>query len=455
MDNRVGNHLIPLAAGSFSELTLSAKESADSRILTIMQNRELSRIAINNIRSSRFNGDQAVVVEFLKSTLGELPNVNEQFVEENPLLAMIALILKGDPAEDYLRDRAAVAYKKNYPDDTRFETNYAFLKHPTILLSHLLITAGAWECANPDNKEYYDEQMAGLFQGTIAFDKGDQLSKEELALIQKREDPKTPYPISAKLLENPNGYEVKGWCSTPSMVDTVSRVDDLYIDSRRAVQKQTISQFIDSLKDTSAILAECYHLPVDALHAICVIGPYGAGKSHFIESKFEGKKMTIYSLDELNNKLKSPDSSPGDHHFEAMMLTRDLLTQLNNVPVLMYEGASIDQFRFNRMINRDFGSRHIIVEEVSPNNPEESVKNCMTREAGKGLILSDSRLGAIRTSAEDAQKFRKGRVESAENNSRIDYTLYCNNMIVATVRDKVLTVSEDQQELFHALTIGK
>ncbi|MFI5344160.1 MAG: hypothetical protein ACHQUC_08065 [Chlamydiales bacterium] len=447
-----GSFFNPWIGGSSSEITCSAQESVDSGVLNIIQDPELSRMAIDHIRSSRFNGDQTPVVEFLKSNLRELPALNEKLVEQSPLLAMMALIINGDPAEDHWRDRAAAAYKKKYPLDGRFESNYAYLKHPTILLSHLLITSGAWKCANPENKAFYDEQMAGSFQGNIAFDKGDQLSREEFALIQQREDPKTPYPILEKLSENEHGYEVKEWCSTPCMVDTKSRVDDVYIASRRRFQIETMNHFIGSLKETSAIISEEYHLPADQLHAVCVIGPYGAGKSRFIEAKFVGKKVTTYSLDELNNRLKSSESSPSDHHFEAMMLTRDLLTQLAEVPALLYENAAIDRFRFSRMTGRDFSSRQLIVEEISPATPEEAVKNFIARESGKEQILSDSRIGAARTSAEDAQKFRGERIESIKGNSRISYTLYCNDAVVATVRDRVLTVAEGQEELFHSLT---
>ena len=70
---------------------------------------------------------------------------------------------------------------------------YFFLKDPDIFIAHLLITGGRWICANPENISFYDEQIAGMFQGTIAFDKGERLTASEVSKIQAHEkDSKFP-----------------------------------------------------------------------------------------------------------------------------------------------------------------------------------------------------------------------------------------------------------------------
>ncbi len=412
--------------------------------------------AISLLRKDRLSNSEELTL--LIKTTTRLIRVNEEFVQSDPLLSLLILTLNNDPAEDNLRDQAAENYIKTCLEDKRFEKAYAYLKVPHILVAHLLIITNQWKCANPDNKEFYDEQMAGLFQGTVAFDKGDQVSREELLKIQSQEGENTRFPIAKKLVEKGGGFEVKEWCCTPPMCSTETRLDDLFIASRRMKQEHIMTDYICKLKETSAIIQDTYGLSPSTSAVITIIGPYGVGKSRFIQEKFSEKKnITSYSLDKLNAFLMESASRPQDHHFEAMMLTNRLLSKLSEIPALLTETAAIDEFRFNRMINRDFASRsQIIIEEIAPENTSDVVKRFIEREG----LVDQSRLGTATTAANDALKFRSKRIEKSKENPKIHYTLYCNppakegNVIfieVAQIRNSILSVANGQEELYKTL----
>jgi hypothetical protein len=416
--------------------------------------------AIKNLMHDRFTGEKKLT-DFLKTFLGQLPEVNDSLVQKDPLLALFTLILNNNPAEDHLREAAADAYVAKNPEDARFEKAYAYLKDPHILLAHLLIISNQWRCVNPENKSFYDEQMAGSFHGNIAFDKGDRITSEEFALIRKQEGENPRFPISSKLEQKEGYYEVKDWCATPNMVSTENRLDDLFIASRRAVQERTLDDFILRLKETSALVQKVYALPPNESTVVAIIGPYGAGKSLYVQQKFAKEKpITVYSLDKLNDILKKPTSRPQDHHFEAMMMTSKLLKGLADVPALLTETAAIDEFRFNRMVNRDFSSRNrIIVEEIAPENTQDAVGRFVARE-GAVVSSNQTRMGAVQTSVEDALKFRDSRIENAKNNAKIQYTLYSsltNNgtavfaEIAKTLNGKVI-IAEGKEEIYSKLT---
>ena len=417
--------------------------------------------AINLLRHDRFIND-VQLAEFLKKSIGDLPTVNEALIKKDPLLAMFILILNNNPREDHLRDLAADRYILQYPEDERFEKAYIYLKTPNILIGHLLICSDNWSSANPENKAFYDEQMAGMFHGNIAFDKGDRLSFEEVTLIQKCEGENPRFPIINKLEKKEGYFEVKDWCTTPAMCSSDTRLDDLFITSRRVAQESTLVGFVGLLEETSKIVQRVYKLSPDESAAVAIIGPYGAGKSHYVRQKFSGEKpITVFSLDRLNQLLMNPTSRRQDHHFEAMMLTGKLLKQLAEIPVLLTETAAIDEFRFNRLVDRDFSARHrIIIEEIAPENTTDSIKRFAAREGNK-VSSNQSHMGAVTTSTNDALRFRAGRIESAKMNPKVDYTLYCNISAangdavfaeIAKAKGGVLTVQEDRKETFSLLT---
>ncbi len=426
-------------------------------LLKLFGGEEGIRTAISHLRNDRLSNSEELT-HLLKTTTTHFPKVNEELVRNDPLLSLLVLILNNNPAEDNLRDQAAQNYIKTHPEDKRFEKAYAYLKVPHILVAHLLIITNQWKCANPANNEFYDEQMAGLFQGTVAFDKGDRVSREELLKIQKQEGENPRFPIAKKLEEKEEGFEVKEWCCTPPMCPIDTRLDDLFIASRRIKQEHMMTGYIDRLKETGSIIQETYKLLPTVSAVVAIIGPYGVGKSRFTQQKFtEKKNITSYSLDKLNSFLMEPTGRPQDHHFEAMMLTNKLLSGLAEVPALLTEVAAIDEFRFNRMVNRDFSSRNrIVIEEIAPENTSDTVKRFIDREG----VVDQSRLGAATTTANDALKFRSNRIEKSKENPKIYYTLYCNppakeeNVMfieVAKIRDGVLTITNGQEELYKKL----
>jgi len=424
----------------------------------VLGGEERIRFAISHLRNDRLS-NSAQLTKFLKESISVLPKVNEELIQEDPLLSMLVLILNNDPSENHLREIAAETYIAKHSEDKRFEKAYAYLKVPHILVAHLLISTNQWKCANSENDEFYDEQMAGLFHGTVAFDKGDRLSPEELNKIKKQEGEKPRFPIAKKLEEKEGYFEVKDWCSTPPMCPSDTRLDDLFIDSRRVKQERVVVDYINSLKETSSIILATYGLPPNKSAVVAIIGPYGVGKSRFTQQKFtEAKKVTTFDLDKLNSFLMESTSRPQDHHFEAMMLKSKLLSSLAEVPALLTETAAIDEYRFNRMVNRDFSSRdQIIVEEIAPEKPSDAVNRFISREG----VTDQSRLGAATTSANDALKFRSGRIEMTKENSKINFTLYCSQpdkernavfIEVAKVQDGKVLVAEGQEELFKRLT---
>lgn len=412
-------------------------------------------IAITLLRNDRFSSGTELT-KFLREKF-ELPEIRGKLTQEDPLLSMLVLILNNDPSKD-LRKRAAEAYKTNHPEDKRFEKAYAYLKEPHVLIAHLLISTGQWKCANPDNNEFIDEQIAGLLQGTVAFDKGDRLTPDELKQVQQKEGKDPRFPIADKITNKESYFEVDDWCSTPQMCSP-EKLNDLFIDSRRKEQENVVNDYLARLKETSPIIQSFYKLPSNQSAVVAHIGPYGAGKSILTQQRFSNKNIAVFNLDELNTLLMDSKSNKQDHHFEAMVVTRKFLSKLADVPVVFTEIAAIDEWRFNRLVNRDFSSREqIVIEEIASEKPSDAVNRLLLRE---GENVDQSRLNLTTTSANDALKFRSGRIKMAEENRKIRYTLYCNKsdanknaefIEVAKVQDGKVTIAEGQEKLFKTLT---
>lgn len=202
---------------SYSEEKMLQKEPTSYQELflqKILGGKEGILTAISLLRGDRLT-NSAELTQFLKRI--ELPRVDFEMIGNDPLFSMLILTLANDPAADHLRDAAAESYISKHPEDKRFEKCYAYLKTPHILIAHLLISTNQWQCANLENNEFYDEQLAGLFHGTLAFDKGDRISADELKKIQVQEGENPRFPIAKNLEEKEGFFEVKKWCSTPSM----------------------------------------------------------------------------------------------------------------------------------------------------------------------------------------------------------------------------------------------
>jgi hypothetical protein len=439
--------LFAVKLNSDSTSGLTATEPKEP-LIQIFRSEEQIKAAIALIREDRINGTTHLK-DKLRTFFTHLSNLDEQVIIQDPLSAILILMLLGDESM-HLRERAAEAYKTKYPNDKQFEMAYFFLKDPDIFIAHLLITGNRWICANQENRSFYDEQIAGMFQGTIAFDKGDCLTAYEVAKIQLYEKD-SKFPIINSLVEKHGKYEVVKWCSSPPMVPTEHRCDDLFIKSRRQAHGQLLTLHIEDLKQTSTLIENIYSLPQGHSHAIAVIGPWGAGKSYFIDKKF-AQRPTIFSLDAINKKLMTATSNASDHHFEAMMLTRELLNLIPKIPALLIEVAAIDKYRFERMINRDYSGRKIIIEEIATSSPQESINQYTTRESAQQLLVSQERIGAATQSANDALKYRLDRINTAVNRPDIVYTLHCQGHKIATVKDGKIAVAEGYEQLYQMLT---
>ena len=447
---------IPSTEVKNSKSESTQKASAPKTFLEQRLGKEGIDKAITLLRNDRFSSGTELT-KFLKEKF-ELPEISEKLIQNDPLLSMLVLILNENSSED-LRKRAAESYKANHPEDKRFEKAYAYLKEPHVLIAHLLISTDQWKCANPENIEFYDEQIASLLQGNMVFDVGDRLTPEELKQIQQQEGKDPRFPIADKITNKESYFEVDDWCSTPQMCSS-EKLNDLFIDSRRKMQEGVVNKYLDSLKATSPIIQKFYNLDPKLSAVVAHVGPYGAGKSTLTQQRFSNENIAVFHVDKLNTLLKDANSSKQDHHFEAMVLTRKFLSGLADVPVVFTEIAAIDEYRFNRLVNRDFSSREqIVIEEIAPEEPSDAVKRLFSIE---GNNVDQSRLDLANTSANDALKFRSGRIEMAKENSKIRYTLYCNKSAdanknvefikVAKVQDGKVTITKGQEKLFKTLT---
>ncbi len=388
--------------------------------------------------------------------------------ENNPLMAIFSLILQGDQSQIVLREKMAEDYLVKYPQDKQFEKNYVYLKTPHVLLTHVLILSGLYQCKNPENRSFYDEQIAGNFHGTVAFDKGDIISTEELLKIQEKEGSNAPFPISNALEKidshpsslSPPTYLVKKWCSTPAMVPTQGRLSSVFIEGRLEAQKRAIDRYLQDLSSTSAVLQKTLQLPTDKKSVVAVIGPYGAGKTSFSKSLFQNEQYMPFSLDDLIPYLNEDQKGrKQDFHFEAMMLKNDLTERVSNIPCLLTEVAAIDAFRFNRLL-KDFKGRVIFIREIAPEQVEEARVRATLRDHSQDDRIKQD---AAKSSADDAKRFRLNRIRTIQDlrDPSIHYRLYCNLMQVAggpnfvevaTVSNNELKINEGQEQLFKELT---
>jgi predicted ABC-type ATPase len=400
------------------------------------------------VREDRINGTTRLKDE-LKIFFHSLPNVDEHTITQDPLHAILTLMLREDDSI-HLRERAAEAYKAKYPNDKQFEAAYFFLKDPTIFIAHLLITGNRWVCVNQENRSFYDEQIAGIFQGTIAFDKGDYLTADELSKIQMHEKG-SKFPIVNSLVEKNGGYEVVKWCSSPPMVPTEHRCDDLFLKSRRQVHNQVLMAYTKDLQETSKLIENTYSLLPGQLYIVAVIGPWGAGKSQFIEKKF-AQLPTSFSLDVINKKLITQTSNNSDHHFEAMMLTREMLNLISTIPALLIEAAAIDKYRFERMMNRDYAGRNFFIEEIATPSPQDSIDQYKAREGLRQPLVPTDRIEAATQSANDALQYRLERINTVVNRSDVVYRLYCKGNTIAIAKDGKIVITPGCEKVYQTLT---
>lgn len=412
---------------------------------------QLIKAAISLLRQ-----DRLFDIDILSPFLIKYLDAEPQNMEKDPFLALLWLILNNDESLEK-REIAAKLYIEKFPQDKRFEKNYAYIKHPHILLAHKLIESGKWTCANPENLTFYNEQIAGLIAGTVALDIGDVLTTDEFFKIQEKEGSKPDEPIANVVTKKiPNSpllnptYRVNKWYCTPQMRQ--SSLDEFYIAGRREFQNKVMSHYLQDLRSTSSLIQKVFGVGQNGV--VAVIGPYGAGKSTFLKEKFQNQAYVQFGLDHLSPYLaNNANSRKQDHHFEAMALKAELLQATNSIDCLLTETAAIDKSRLNGLL-RNFDKRQKVIFEIAPRDVNEAVE----RVSARGSSEIDP--GSAKTSSIDAQKYRSERIETICTKDNLSYTLYCNPtqlegktalIQVATIHDKKLEIAQGQESLFEEL----
>lgn len=400
--------------------------------------------AIAQIQNDHLEGTYQLR-DFLKEKMGPLPAVDEELIKKDAAYALLVLVLNQNPEEDHLREMAAKAYAEQYPEDEKFEKNYAWFNSPIPLLGHFLLLTNKWKSVNPENKGFYDDRMFGFVAGTQVFDKGEKISPTQLALIAEREK-RSAASITGKLKPTEDGYEVTGWCSTAPMA-TDKFWSNLYIPSRWAALDSAVSGYFEKLQNSSDLLKERLGVADGTAMLLAVSGSYCSGKATCIQKTY-GEDITYFSVETLNDLIKTPDEERKDHHFEAVAVKNKFQHNLSKIQVVVIKAAAID-WRFGNMINNEYVSRDKIrFLEIASNNFDVILQRLKQREPG----ASATRIQQVRRSFDDAQKNRKGRIETSEKNSKVELTLVDENFNpIANVKDGKRTITEGQEDLFNQL----
>lgn len=177
--------------------------------------------------------DEDTLSEFLKRKVSPF---SENLIDQDPMAALLSLILQDDPSQNELRDRVADAYIEKFPEDDKFEKAYAFTRKPHILLAHLLLKTERWICMNLELEKFYYEQMIDLFQGGITFHKPETLSNEAANRISKID------PTFLEALEDTSEepiFWVMKTCSTPKLTTW-----ELFIEHPTEEQSGIINEFL-------------------------------------------------------------------------------------------------------------------------------------------------------------------------------------------------------------------
>jgi hypothetical protein len=394
--------------------------------------------------------------------------VNESLISSNPMLYMLlATLVEHDNSILSLRDNATNVYKQLY-EDSRFEKHYFYSKNPIPLLTHWLVFSKMWKAAH---KEAYDEQMIGIYKGTVAFDKDDVLSQEMLNQIKMQEQKGKkgwPFPFDTALELQENGtYKVTKWACTPEMDDDIHvRLDRLYVSARRDQHKSIIKKYTNTLNQVSAEIDVL--MPTEnPFNALVVIGSYGSGKTTYTNSIFrlkEDKSLLVeLSVDALNEFIIQQNhearATRSDYHFEAAILKDTISTNPKN---LFVTGAYVDHYRFNKMMDKDYAGRNIRIIEIAPERSEDAVVRLCQREKIR-VTVDNSTFENTLSTANVAQNTREVRIKKicAHDNAKyhVEYELICNKQTetgkpnfvsVCTVHNGVLKIKEP--ELYEKLT---
>lgn len=404
------------------------------KIFKTEQNLDRLIKSVANDRINQSNESLTLLKELLQDNLSN-PNfvnngvANQSLAEKNPLLFILLTLILEEKKQDVdstnLRDKAADAYKKIYEDE-RFERHYFYSKSPLPVLAHILMMAKVW-------KAVYDDQMMGIYSGTMCFEKDEVISKETINIILN----KIPETEQTKLLstledQKNDKYKATRWISTPVLDEGLEgRLNRLYTADRRKKQNMFIEGYLKQLHNTSEKIGATLENR-EKSNALLIIGPYGSGKTTYLEREFgiqEEEKgfLTTLSVDALNKYIV--DHSVGiegasrlDFHFEAAILKNTIdPSKIKNLFVI---GVYIDNFRFDRAIERDYAGRNIKIVEIAPETPQAAVLQLCRRDG----ITDSTNKNFTQTldSANDAQVNRKSRIEKVQQHPNVEYTLICN-----------------------------
>lgn len=435
------------------------------KLLTLFKNIENLKTFVTYIEMDRLTNSNKTfefLNELLEDYLGNT-KIDEKLAESDPLLFILLTIIvehnQNDVDSTCLRNKAADAYMAKYTDE-RFERNYFYSRSPIPILSHLLLITKIWE-------NVYDDQMMGIYKGTVAYNENEIISKETVELIQKKESEINkgwPYPFSGALEKQHNGtYKVIKWCSTPVMDKGIDdRLDRLFTAARRIKHKEVIEDYKHALHVTSQTLHNQFPNPDQG--AFVIIGPYGSGKTTYLTKNFgvvEDKSLLVsLSADTLNNRMRSREdrASRSDFHFEAAIL-RDAIDN-SKVKILFATGAYVDSFRFDQMLDKTYLDRNIHIIEIAPERSEHAVLRLCRRE--KITETTGTTFAQSLKTANTAQNSRMSRINKIKDHKtkyNVEYKLICNKQTetgapnfveVCTVKNGKLEIQN--QELYTSLT---
>jgi hypothetical protein len=428
---------------SFSVEKAKIFESQSNSEIQFFKNEENIKTCLSLLRSDRiFN--QKELTHFLVANLDREPKE----IKDNPFLAMLWMTLENSGSlED--REYAEDLYIEKFgKEDSKFERGYSWTNDPHILMGHYLYSK------NP--KYDYNDEMAGLFAGTVSFDPGAVLTESEYLGIKEKqgwapsegEDAYLTKIAGASPLESPT-YVVKKWLGT----NKHSAIDHLFIPKANDKLNNAMKHVINGLEKTSALAQE--KLGALSNSVLMVIGAPGAGKSSFIAHLLSPDSV-VYSMDCIKDFFanKKQNATNIDYHFVSSKMRWSFINQAKNIPVIVAETPATDASLLSAVLRNYAGRENKFFYEIALLDPKEAV---LRKLINKPEIDS----GYLQKSAESAQTNRRDRIVTLLAIDKLVYALYTNeqseknnpNFVkVATIRDKKIEVVEGQEDIYALLT---
>lgn len=380
---------------------------------------DTTRILLKQYLPSAFNGKLTMVDGV----------TNDELIETQPLLYLLQSIANNEdnPKE---RERAAIIYKNQYGDDSRFELNYAYFNSPLPILTHLLIATKAWSKALGHDKEKvsYDSEMMGTLLGNISYKSGAIISNEHYVRLKKANS-----KLDTKGKQQANGHFVFSdkVFGLGCRVDLAEWLDRIYIPSRRIQQHQLMALFEEKLKLTSEKLEHFFDS--DKKCVAFVIGSIASGKTTYGDTVLGFKENTgdsvTLSADSLKGLMHTLDFlkpasdyqyNNSDFHFESCALSKLILPKKDEFKNLLVTGAYIDD-RFQDALGW-YKDRNILVIEIATSTPLQAAKQAFHRDMH---WQKQDNFNYVINSANSAQQNRQSRINAATAQG-FHYKLICN-----------------------------